>query len=144
MSTIPNSDTDRKVVRAYDEAIAHAQVDPNEPDNDRTRLEAGPALTTFDQKNTPAQELEHALGRGIPESDFGPGDEMRDREFPVPAATAGDGSRKTVTNPHVASSVGTSLSGQEGTRMGDKQPGTMIPSIIDPHDVAPDLIQEQR
>jgi hypothetical protein len=143
MSPTERQGSDSKIAHAYDEAIARAQVAPDERDGTHGSVRGGPATTTADPDALLASSGIIEATPATAESKLGPGEELRDREFPVPAEAAGTPSRKLVVNANSLPEDESRRGGRPGTIVGDVQPATVTPSIIDQDAVEPDLASEQ-
>ena len=71
------------------------------------------------------------------------GEELRDREFPVPPQESGAVSQRLVVDQETLSDEGPRPGGVVGTMPGDHQPNGDINDIVDQRSVTPDLPQQK-
>ena len=133
-----------KIVRAYDEAIARAEIDPDNPPTDLAEMREQLDSREPNRYEHRAGRAEVAFDLDVIESIPEPGDDLRDREFPVSPEMAGSGSRKLLVDQDTIGDDESRCGGPIGTKAGDIQPGSDVPSILDQNALAPDLGQEQR
>src|SRR5262249_42705552 len=136
--------TDSKLVRAYDDAIERAQVDPDGHDADRQDGQTSSDEIEPDPNANWLAATLHQTGPDTELSELAGGDELRDREFPVPTALIQAGSQRLLVDQDTISDDESRRGGWIGTREGDRQNLGDVPSCLDQDAVAPDLEQEQR
>jgi hypothetical protein len=138
---------DSKIAHVYDEAIARAQVDPNDANGthaSRAEVQGQLDVTAPNPDDLQAEGADPATSPATAESKLGPGEEIRDREFPVPPEMTGSGSGKLLVDQDTMSDDESRRGGRIGTQEGDIQRASDVPSIIDQDAVEPDLGQELR
>jgi hypothetical protein len=141
---VRNTEVDSKIAHAYDEAIARAQVDPNNLEPEQAELRGQPDVTTSKQHELRAEGADSVASIATEEDSFGPSDDLRDREFPIPPATANSGSGKLLVDQDTMNDDESRRGGPIGTKQGDIQPRTEVPSVLDQDALMPDLASEQR
>ncbi len=89
-----------------------------------------------------AASAENALATQA-EGKMAVGEELRDREFPVPPQESGAVSQRLVVDQETLSDEGPRMGGAVGTMPGDRQPNGDINDIVDQRSVTPDLQQQK-
>ena len=138
---------DSKIAHAYDEAIERAQKTDSEGAQHGEEADGPHELLPTDlHESDPGFGGFGAIRETEPttlESSLGPGEDLRDHDFPAPAGAMTGGSGKLLVNQNTLPEDESRRGGRPGTRPGDNPRLGIVPSILDQDAVAPDLAQEQ-
>ena len=138
------SRTHSKMSEAFDEALAQ-NATPTDGREGGPLYRQGENATSSSAApgQASASPAEDALSTQA-EGKMAVGEELRDREFPVPPQKSGAASQRLVVDQETMSDEGPRPGGAVGTMPGDHQNVGGATDIIDQRAKTPDLIQQQR
>ena len=164
--THQKEDTSRKrgkMSEAFDEALAHNAVPTDGREGEQMLQREEPAMASGSVNNAqtatanasanPSSPLAPGQASASPAEDalstqaegkMAIGEELRDREFPVPPQKSGTASQRLVVDQETMTDEGPRPGGAVGTMPGDHQNVGEETDIIDQRAKTPDLLQQQR